>query len=142
MITYRRATATDLPAIKQLTDSMLANTKLGLAASNKILNIVNGNNCNVDLAFDDDQCIGFMAGVVHESMFNHVVRASDLGLFVMPGHTGVANELISRFETWANSRGANQVWLGQTTGNRIDITKRFYERKGYTVVGVNCVKEI
>jgi GNAT superfamily N-acetyltransferase len=85
-----------------------------------------------------------MAGVVHETLFNDIVRASDVGMYIIPGYRGgkLIDELLDRFEAWAISRGANQLWLGQTTGNRIDLTKRFYERLGYTVVGVNCVKEL
>jgi GNAT superfamily N-acetyltransferase len=144
MITYRRATLSDLPVIKELTDSMLKPTKLGVATSAKIINLLTNNAVNFDLAFDDDQCVGYMAGVVHFTLFNDIVRASDVGMYIIPEYRGgtIITILLARFEEWAISKGAKQLWLGQTTGNRIDLTKRFYERKGYTVVGVNCVKEI
>jgi GNAT superfamily N-acetyltransferase len=141
---YRTAIDRDLPAIKRLTDEMLADTKLGLATSDKILQLVNNSNTNFDLAFDDDVLVGFMLGVVHEAIFNHVVRATDIGLYVTPSHRGseVGRVLMDRFESWAKNRNVDQICLGQTTGNRIDITRRLYERRGYTVVGVNCIKEL
>jgi GNAT superfamily N-acetyltransferase len=144
MITYRRATLSDLPVIKELTDKMLAPTCLGLATSAKIINLLTNSAVNFELVFDDEQCVGYMAGVIHETLFNDIVRASDIGMYIIPGYRGgkLIDELLDRFEAWARSRGASQLWLGQTTGNKIDLTKRFYERKGYTVVGVNCVKEI
>ena len=144
MITYRKAQMSDLHKIKALTDRMLVGTKLGVATSDKILRLVNNSSANFDLAFNDNECIGFMLGVAHETLFNNVMRATDVGIYVLPEYRkeDVAKTLMSRFEEWAVSRNVDQIWLGQTTGDRIDITKRFYERQGYTIVGVNCVKEL
>ena len=144
MIEYRQAAATDLPGLKIIGDHMLESTPLGLPTSDKILALVNSSSVNFDIAVHDRTIVGFMIGVVHESPFNHVVRASDIGLYVEPSyrHSDIGQELMRRFETWARSKNVQQIWLGQSTGNKIDITRRLYERRGYTVVGVNCVKEL
>jgi GNAT superfamily N-acetyltransferase len=123
---------------------MLKDTNLGLATDKKITELIEASYTNFDLAFSNGVLIGFMLGVVHETIFNNIIRASDIGVYVTPPHRGnkIADALVKRFETWAISRGAKQIWLGQTTNHKIENTKSFYERLGYTVVGVNSVKEV
>ena len=142
--TYRIATESDVAKLKQLTDSMLAHTSLGVATELKIRGLVNSPITLVMLAFSNEDLIGFICGVVHESVFNTTKRVSDIGLYVAPEHRSgiVAAVLIEHLETWAMRQGARQVWLGQTTGDYPRLVERFYNRLGYKTQGFNCLKEL
>lgn len=146
MIEYRLATLDDVLPIKQLSDEMLTDTKLGLADVIKIARLVTGPHTNMFVADKDGEVVGFIGCALHTSPFNNFVRASDVGVFVKPTSVresvNVGRELIGCFESWAKNHGAKQCWLSQTTGHKIEKTKKYYERQGYQIVGFNSVKDI
>lgn len=143
-IEYRTATALDVKDIKQLTDVMLEHTGLGLATEKKITNLVNSPRTLFMLATHENKLVGFILGVVHESLYNDKIRVSDLGLFVLPDYrsTNIGVKLIKHLESWAKSKNVTEVWLGQTTGDDPIKTSKLYERMGYTLRGFNSMKEI
>jgi GNAT superfamily N-acetyltransferase len=142
--TYRPAAESDVAAIKTLTDSMLEHTGLGVATVAKIRALVISPATLVQLAFVDELLVGFVCGVVHESVFNATLRVSDIGLYVAPEHrkADIAAILIANLESWAKQKGASQIWLGQTTGDYPKLVERFYNRLGYKTKGFNCLKEL
>ena len=144
MIKYRKALDTDVTALKALTDSMLSHTSLGVATEAKIRALVTSPITFVMLAFSGDELVGFVCGVVHESVFNTTKRVSDIGLYVAPEFRSseIAAVLVEHLETWAMRVGASQVWLGQTTGDNPRVVERFYNQLGYKTKGFNCLKEL
>ena len=144
MIKYRKATEADVAGLKTLTDSMLSHTTLGVATLAKIRALVNSPITLAMLAIKDDVLVGFVCGVVHESVFNTTKRVSDIGLYVAPEYRSseIAAVLVEHLETWAMRVGASQVWLGQTTGDNPRVVERFYNQLGYKTKGFNCLKEL
>jgi GNAT superfamily N-acetyltransferase len=144
MIKYRKAVETDVTALKALTDSMLSHTSLGVATESKIRTLIVSPVTFSMLAFDDSKLVGFICGIVHESVFNTAKRVSDIGLYVDPEYRSseIAAVLIEHLETWAMQVGASQVWLGQTTGDNPRVVERFYNQLGYKTKGFNCLKEL
>jgi GNAT superfamily N-acetyltransferase len=143
-VTYRIATVEDIAAIKQISDQMLADTKLGLATLPKIKNLVESPRTLFMLALDRQQLVGFVCGVIHECVFNDRLRVTDIGVFVLPEHrkSDIAKTLIAHLEKWAKARQADELWLGQTTGDKPQSIARFYSSLGYTVCGFNAMKEL
>jgi GNAT superfamily N-acetyltransferase len=142
--TIKQATIIDVPQIKEISDIMLKETKLGIATVKKIRNLVTGGNTVVYIATADDKCVGFICGIMYENIFNDVIRVSDIGVFVLPEYrrTSIATDFINKLEQWAKMKKANQLWVGQTTGTNIEGTKLFYEKLGFELTGVNAMKEI
>ena len=144
LFVYRTATEADIPAIKEISDVMLTSTGLGVATIAKITALVKSPNTLFALALQAATVVGFTCAVVHESVFNDRKRVSDIGVFVLPAHRGteIAAILVEMLEHWAMQQGADEVWLGQTTGSNIDKVAEYYQRLGYTIRGFNAVKEI
>lgn len=144
MIQYRPAKDQDIAEIVALTDSMLKHTSLGCATPEKVRALVHSPKTLVMLAHVQSQLVGFICGVLHESVFNNVLRVSDIGLFVVPEYRSstAAQDLIAHLEKWAREQQAQQLWLGQTTGDNPRVVERFYNRLGYKTQGFNCLKEL
>jgi GNAT superfamily N-acetyltransferase len=142
--TYRVATAQDVPAVKDLTDVMLAHTGLGVATPEKLHSLITNPAGVWILAEQDGKAIGFVSGIIHETMFNNERRVSDMGWFVLPEYRGgfTARRLMTLLEQWAKLQGIKQIWFGQTTGDDIESVVKYYKRSGYTIKGFNAVKEL
>jgi GNAT superfamily N-acetyltransferase len=134
----------DIGHIKQLTDRMLENTGLGLATEKKIRALVLSPKTLFLLAWDGTDLIGYACGVVHESVFNDRLRVTDVGVYVDPEYRSgsVSRKMIDYLEQWAKQQGAEEIWLGQTTGSDHVQVAKYYNRLGYTTKGFNCVKEL
>lgn len=144
MISYRIAEKSDVAEIVRLTDQMLAHTTLGCATPAKVYMLVTSPRTLVKLAYDQELLVGFVCGVVHESMFNDIRRVTDIGLFVLPEYrkSDIAKNLIADLESWARQQQAQQLWMGQTTGDNPHVVERFYNRLGFKTQGFNCLKEL
>jgi GNAT superfamily N-acetyltransferase len=144
MVTIRKALLTDVAELKVLTDRMLAHTGLGVATTEKIKALVTSPKSLVLLAFDDNKLIGYTCGILHESVFNDRLRVSDIGVYVDRNYRAgsLAKRLIDQLEQWSKTQGAEELWLGQTTGDNPDQVVKYYNRLGYTTKGFNCVKEL
>ena len=146
-IQYRIATINDLVDIKDITNKMLKDTKLGLALDRKIVDIIMSPRTFKLLATDknnDNKIVGFIAGIVHESVFNDIKRVTDIGVFVDDDYrsTKIGITLINRLEEWARLEGAKQLWFTQSTGLDVEITGKFFERLGFTKQGYTNLKEL
>ena len=143
-VLYRPATIDDISGIKALTDIMLAHTGLGVATVPKIKALVTNAKTLVLLALVEDKIVGYTCGVLHENVFNDVLRVTDIGVFVLPKYRSldIAKNLIERLELWARDKDAKELWLGQTTGDNVEVVAEYYRRLGYKIRGFNAVKEI
>jgi GNAT superfamily N-acetyltransferase len=143
-VLYRSAVSTDVNSIKELTDIMLSHTGLGVATLSKIKALVTSPRCLVELAFINDELVGYTCGVLHENVFNDVLRVTDIGVFVLPQYRklDVAKVLIEHLEKWAKDNNAKEIWLGQTTGDNVDVVAEYYRRLGFNIRGFNAVKEL
>jgi GNAT superfamily N-acetyltransferase len=143
-IVYRPATVADVDNIKDVTDLMLSHTKLGTATKKKIHALVTSPNTLVQIAVHGSKLVGFTCGIVHESIFNDRRRVSDIGVFVLEEYrrSTIARDLIQCLETWAREQGAEEIWLGQTTGDNPELVAKYYNRLGYQTQGFNSVKEL
>ena len=143
-VQYRPALRSDVASIKALTDQMLANTGLGLATVDKITALVDSSKTLFMLAFVEEKLVGFTLGILHENVFNDVLRVSDIGVFVLPKYRDldIGRHLITLLEEWARKNRAQQLWLGQTTGEKVEAIAEYYRRLGFKVCGFNAVKEL
>lgn len=143
-VLYRSANVNDITVIKELTDQMLAHTGLGVATVPKIKALVTSPKAIVKLAFIDDRLVGYTCGVVHENVFNNVLRVTDIGVFVRPEYRkmDIAGQLIALLEQWAREQKARELWLGQTTGDNVNAVAEYYRRLGYNIRGFNAMKEL
>lgn len=98
----------------------------------------------VRLAVRGHEVLGAFFGVVTNVYFSAEKVAKDMAWFVRKNRRGsfAAVLLLSDFEEWAQGRGVRKVFLGQSSGVEMDATAILYQRLGYVVVGVNCVKAI
>lgn len=143
-IEIRVAQAEDIDSIKTLTDGMLAATGLGVATVAKIRSLVLSPKTLFLTAWDGNSLVGYTCGILHENIFNDRLRVSDVGVFVLPKYRGssTSKRLIEHMEQWAREQGAQEIWLGQTTGDDIDQVIKYYNRLGYKTKGFNGVKEL
>jgi GNAT superfamily N-acetyltransferase len=143
-VLYRSANVDDVSAIKALTDVMLAHTGLGVATVPKIKALVTSPKTLFQLAFVNDELVGYTCGVLHENIFNDVMRVTDIGVFVLPQYRklDIAKQLIAMLEEWAKNQKAKELWLGQTTGDNVDAVAEYYRRLGYNIRGFSAVKEL
>lgn len=144
MAMIRKAELKDVPQLKVLTDRMLAHTGLGVATVEKIRALVTSPKSLVLLAFDEEKLVGYTCGILHESVFNNRLRVSDIGVYVDADYRAgsLAKRLIDQLEQWSKTQGAEELWLGQTTGDNPEQVVKYYNRLGYTTKGFNCVKEL
>lgn len=93
---------------------------------------------------EGEEYLGGMLGLIAPHYFCDMLAAKDLALYVDFRARGgvIAVRLIREFEKWAQARGAKEVYLSQSTGVAIDMTRQFYERLGYRTVGCVTKKEI
>jgi GNAT superfamily N-acetyltransferase len=144
MITIRKAEESDVAELKILTDRMLAHTGLGVATVEKICALVTSPKTLFLLAVKDDELIGFACGYLHRAMFNDRAVATDVGIYVNPEYRGttLSKKFIGHLEQWAKAHGAEELWLGQTTGDDPERVIKYYGHLGYKTKGFNCVKEL
>ena len=143
-ITYRPAEEHDIDNIKDVTDLMLSHTGLGTATKSKIRQLITSPKTLALIACHGVKIVGFTVGIVHESIFNDRLRVSDIGVFVVEEYrrSTIARDLIKQLETWAREQGAEEIWLGQTTGDNPELVAKYYNRLGYKTQGFNSVKEL
>lgn len=143
-VNYRIATSEDISNIKALTDIMLAHTGLGVATVPKITALVNSPKTLFMLAMIKDKLVGYTCGILHENIFNDVMRVTDIGIFVLPEYRklGIDKNLLVLLESWAKENLAQELWLGQTTGDDIDKIAEYYQKQGFKLCGFNAVKDL
>lgn len=139
----RQATQADIDMLTIFANKMVDTTLFTHISKERIAKILSVPTAVVFVA-EAKEIVGFICGALHEQFFTQQKFASDMALFVEDQHRGssAAFRLIKAFENWAKEKGASHVWLGQSVGQNIDNTTSFYTRLGYTLAGVNTVKEL
>ena len=96
------------------------------------------------IGYDNGIPAGFIGITITPFFFSDVRRATDLGFYISPCYRGgsLAKRLITIAEDWAKLMGATTIFMGQTVGNKMDSTLKFYERNGYELCGFNTMKRI
>ena len=96
------------------------------------------------LAYNDDKCIGFISLLIDSFFFSDYERATDVGFYVLPENRGstTSSRLIKEAEKWAKEQGIKEICMGQSVGNKIEETKKFYIHHGYEIGGFNGMKRI
>lgn len=142
MVSYRPATLRDIPQIVEVVTRMVEGTKFAPPTEKKIERFITGDYYHEGI-WIDDKLIAFMAGRVSETFLNNEFNAYEMGVFVLPEYRGTRHSvrLIRNFEDWARVKGAKNVWLGQSVGQRQNETLHFFERLGYECQGfITCKK--
>jgi N-acetylglutamate synthase-like GNAT family acetyltransferase len=139
----RQATQADIDMLTILANKMVDTTLFTRISRERIAKILEVPTAVVFVA-EAKEVVGFICGVLHDQFFTQQKFANDMALFVDPVHRGssAAFRLIKAFENWAKEKGVSHIWLGQSVGQNIDSTAEFYSRLGYTLAGVNTVKEV
>ena len=96
------------------------------------------------LAYRNTICVGFIGAVISPVFFSEYERASDVGFYILPQYRGgrEAFKLLKAIEDWAKDQGVSEITMGQTVGNKIEETKKFYTHQGYAISGFNSVKKL
>ena len=143
----RLATVDDLPALCVLGRLLCNETSLaGMDFDNDkfketVLDLIDKNQL-VQVAEDTNgEVIGAMLCKVAPTWFGNDLIATEMGLFIHPGHRGgmLAVKMIKTFVRWAKLAGAKQIRPGVITGN--DIAVGIYERLGFRRCGATFLME-
>jgi N-acetylglutamate synthase-like GNAT family acetyltransferase len=139
----RQATQADIDMLTILANKMVDTTLFTHISRERIAKILSVPTAVVFVA-EAKEIVGFICGALHEQFFTQQKFASDMALFVEPKHrsSSAAYRLVKAFENWAKEKSASHIWLGQSVGQNIDDTAKFYTRLGYSLAGVNAVKEV
>ncbi len=88
------------------------------------------------------ETVGALIGAIGPFMFNPLLQAADMGLYVKKSKRGslAASRLVAAYETWAAEKGVIRICLGSSNG--YDKAGAFFERMGYTFAGVSYYKNI
>lgn len=95
----------------------------------------------VVVAESEDGIVGTLVGSISPTLWDvEQKRAVCLGIRVVPGNTGVADRLISAFESWADQMGARAVVFSAI--DRMDAFETYIDRRGYRKIESYFGKEI
>lgn len=98
--------------------------------------------CGVFVAMDNEEMVGFFAGVINEHFLSFDKFAADIGVYVRPWQRGSSAfvRLVRAFESWAKEQGATELCLGVSTEVSTESTVRMYERLGYKMSSYGLIK--
>ena len=141
-----RLSAERFPEFCKLVEKSIAEAQFSQAKLNipSLQRLIQSPSVVYFLAIDNDKIVGSIGGAVLPYFFSTRKKVGDLGFYVEPEYRGsrAAIKLVNALESWAKDMEVEDVYLGQTTGVEVEKTKDFYERLGYTVVGVNTIKHL
>lgn len=145
-VEYRAPTLGDAQELCDLVKEMTDGTAFAPPTLNKVQNLIKrlGTIGYGECAVKDGKIVGFFCGYIGETFLNNQVNAYEQGLYVTPEHRGgsIAIRLIKHFEDWARLRGAHNVWISQSVGQKTDSTLKFFERLGFTCQGFITFKQL
>jgi len=110
----------------------------------KICQLLQQPNVFCVLAKQDEEYIGFFAGIITELWFGTEKAAYDLAFYIKPEHRGgfVSVRMIKAFEQWAKQQGCCTINVGSSAQISTDSARRLYTRLGYNECGFLAHKEI
>ena len=144
MILFRPPTLDDADALCRLATRMTEGTAFAPPTLEKVKRLITRSSGYGECAVDGDEIVGFMCGYLGETFLNSQINAYEQGVFVAPERRGgsIAIRLIKNFEAWAKARNAENLWLGQSVGQKQASTLKFFERLGYSCQGVITCKKL
>ena len=85
----------------------------------------------------EGRVVGFLMAYCRCFWFGPSRSAYDLMLYVHPDHrsSSAAPRLVQAYVNWAKSVGAEDIWIGSSTGIREHDVGRFFERMGFNRIG-------
>ncbi len=139
---FRPGTVADLPQAMSAITLMVEGTAFAPPVESKLRWAIE--HWYTQGAWEGELLVGFMVGTVSETFLNNERNAYEKGLFVLPSHRGgtTAMKLIRNFEAWAKEQGAANIWLGQSVGQNMQATLKFFERLGYKCQGFTTCKKL
>lgn len=97
-----------------------------------------------EMAWEGEVAVGMCVGWVEDTFFGPDLVAHQHLFYVSPSHRGgmIGKHLMKRFESWALSQQAKEIWVSQATSIQIDRTRSLFEALGFTTVGFIARKVI
>ena len=141
---YRHANAADVPQVLRVVSLMVEGTMFQPPTERKLARFIADAASYHQGVWLGERLIAFMCGTISETFLNDEVNAYEKGLFVLPEHRGgsISVRLVRNFEEWAKQAGATNIWLGQSVGQNMESTLRFFERLGYACQGFTTCKKL
>lgn len=152
LVHVRRAVASDVPQIQTMNAALMeaeaerdAGMNVGWAhsvAGHDYFTARVGGDGVCFVAQSADRVVGYLAGAVREEVWRRVRRTELENMFVDPAYrgAGVGADLATHFLRWSRSAGASQALVEVFASNTDAV--RFYERHGFTTVGLQMNAEL
>jgi L-amino acid N-acyltransferase YncA len=92
---------------------------------------------NVFVAEQNGKLIGYLVGNLEHYLFCRGLSASQEVIYVLPEYrkTRASFLLLQHFTSWAEDNGVLETYVGIANGIDMERKKKFFERKGFEVVG-------
>ena len=90
------------------------------------------------------EVLGALYGYASETFFSADKIAKVMGVWIAGKHQGSMGfiALLMDFEEWARTQGAKLIFLDQTTALDMERSQKLFDGCGYSVCGLNTVKEL
>jgi len=88
---------------------------------------------------DAGELVGLLMGCVERYFYSDALQAQLIQWYVKPAYRGTsaAPRLVKAFVAWARTRGANDVFMGISSGLNVHLTHRLMQRLGFAYLGGN-----
>jgi GNAT superfamily N-acetyltransferase len=88
---------------------------------------------------DAGDLVGLLIGCVERYFYSDALQAQLIQWYVKKSYRGTsaAPRLVKAFVAWARSRGANDVFMGISSGLNVHLTHRLMMRLGFAYLGGN-----
>lgn len=92
----------------------------------------------------DSEFRGFILMGINEHFFNHVKKAADFCLYIVPEHRGgsLVVRLINEACSWAKSNGAEDITIHHNTGINMESAPKLFNKLGFNTAGYIFTKEL
>lgn len=88
---------------------------------------------------DAGELVGLLIGCVERYFYSDALQAQLIQWYVKKAYRGTsaAPRLVKAFVAWARMRGANDVFMGISSGLNVHLTHRLMRRLGFSYLGGN-----
>ncbi len=146
MTTVRKASQDDVYEILVLAKKFFKESKFTYefdikALEENLRTILESDKFFLNVIDDEGEIVGFLAGVVTQTLFSPDQVASELAWYVTPSSRGQKSslKLMSQFEEWSKEVGAKFTCMSDI--DPVNDLSDLYERKGYVLKEKTYVKE-